>query len=285
MNIKFFVTVFALLISLSISCCVAPPKIPASLETLPPDITREILRIAAIENGTINTQILAQGILSTIATNKVLRAAINNSQNILSILRMLEDHEALDLAKRLKIIQTFKMVSIRNGLCTTLTMKPVQDQTRFQQDQEIQDWLKVVQKRLDRNRKLVLLYDIVKSNSIEKRLMLPVCKDLLYRSDATDLAFILNSKDENGLTLLMFAVIQNNIELVDYFIALGANINAQANNGWTALMYACDEGDIEMVNYLLNAGADSNIRNNQDALALDIVRIRRYSEIIMLLEE
>lgn len=56
----------------------------------------------------------------------------------------------------------------------------------------------------------------------------------------------INNKDENGMTLLMWACDRGHIDLVKYLVANGCNVNLQDNDGLTCLHYAvsCDRMDV-----------------------------------------
>ncbi|XP_074600327.1 multiple ankyrin repeats single KH domain isoform X2 [Brevipalpus obovatus] len=57
-------------------------------------------------------------------------------------------------------------------------------------------------------------------------------------------------------TPLMEAAQEGHIELVRHLIAAGANVNAVTTSGETALMYACENGHTNVAETLIDAGAD-----------------------------
>lgn len=75
---------------------------------------------------------------------------------------------------------------------------------------------------------------------------------------------ILNTKDENGDTLLHIAVIENNPSIVSLLIAKGADVNAPGEEGYTPLHHATAVPDEQLslqnkaniIAQLLNSGAD-----------------------------
>lgn len=140
----------------------------------------------------------------------------------------------------------------------------------------------------------------------------------LYKNDRTsfDEAIAelddINYADNEGRSLLMYAVLENDIEVIRTLIDKGANVNLHDNNGWTALHFAASEylvtvvkllidknanvnakdsygnnviwravfsskGRGEIIQILLNNGADPNIANNSNVSALNLAnRIGNY---------
>ena len=50
------------------------------------------------------------------------------------------------------------------------------------------------------------------------------------------------------------------MEVVEFLVSAGADINAINNDGWTPLIYAAREGHIEVVKFLVSVGADIHIK-------------------------
>ena len=65
-------------------------------------------------------------------------------------------------------------------------------------------------------------------------------------------------KDEYGRTPLINAAFYNNVELIDWLVRNGANINASDNIGFTALHFAAQEANTESLKSLIKHGADLN---------------------------
>lgn len=65
--------------------------------------------------------------------------------------------------------------------------------------------------------------------------------------------------DPEQRTSLINATFYNNIELMNWLIENGANVDAQDLEGFTALHFACQENYIESVKILLAANANMNI--------------------------
>lgn len=78
----------------------------------------------------------------------------------------------------------------------------------------------------------------------------------------------IDHKDKNGLTPLMTAVINNNVELAKGLIERGANINAIDSQGNTALIYATGLNKKEMIETVLSANeVDVTHKNNRGVSA------------------
>ncbi|KAK6177454.1 hypothetical protein SNE40_015550 [Patella caerulea] len=82
---------------------------------------------------------------------------------------------------------------------------------------------------------------------------------------------LINSRDENGLTPLHYAVREENLCALGTLLDLQAEshtnlINTQDKEGLTPLHYAVEKGNIEMVRELLHRGADVSIEENDDFL-------------------
>ncbi len=64
-----------------------------------------------------------------------------------------------------------------------------------------------------------------------------------------------DTADKNGRSLLMVAVDQNRLGVVEYLLSEKVNVNAETVTGWTAIDLAEGKGRKEMFELLLNAGA------------------------------
>lgn len=68
-----------------------------------------------------------------------------------------------------------------------------------------------------------------------------------------------------GFTALHAAVIQGQVEAVEWLLSHGASVKVQKEEKWrdTALHYAAANGHAEVVKILLRFGANPNIKNFQ----------------------
>ena len=72
----------------------------------------------------------------------------------------------------------------------------------------------------------------------------------------------INDADENGDTALMYAVQNNNIELVRLLLENGADVNIENEQAETALHYAAEQQvNLQILELLLNRGADPNSKD------------------------
>jgi ankyrin repeat protein len=67
-----------------------------------------------------------------------------------------------------------------------------------------------------------------------------------------------------GSTTLGFATEGNHIEVVEAMLKRRANINGRAKDGLTALCFAASQGQLEMAQFLISKGADVNMLGPKD---------------------
>ena len=78
-----------------------------------------------------------------------------------------------------------------------------------------------------------------------------------------------NDKNVNGRTILMFAAMGGHLDVINYLIYNGANINAMSNIGNTALIYASSVGELKVMVELVRQGSDITITNGNGYTCLD----------------
>ncbi|KAJ6644845.1 Ankyrin repeat domain-containing protein 50, partial [Pseudolycoriella hygida] len=79
-----------------------------------------------------------------------------------------------------------------------------------------------------------------------------------------------NSKDQNGNTLLHLAASAGNCKIMELLLSKGAEINIQNNNKNTPLHQAVDNQNVEAVKLLTRRGASVSIENNQQVTPLKL---------------
>lgn len=84
--------------------------------------------------------------------------------------------------------------------------------------------------------------------------------------------------DWGGLTPLIFAARQGDLESVKLLIEAGADVNQQSEFGWTALLTATQNRYYELGAYLLEQGADPNLANRSGWNALYLATDNRNIE-------
>ena len=73
-----------------------------------------------------------------------------------------------------------------------------------------------------------------------------------------------NARNNQGITVLMFAAWDGSAEVVELLINAGADINARDDDDMTVLMFAAWSSSAEVVELLINAGADINAKDDED---------------------
>lgn len=85
---------------------------------------------------------------------------------------------------------------------------------------------------------------------------------------------MINKADNLGNTPLTTAMMEENLELIEYLIEKGADINLQNknNNANTPLHDAVIVGNKDIVNYLVKCGAYVNLKNNKGETPIDLAK-------------
>ena len=79
----------------------------------------------------------------------------------------------------------------------------------------------------------------------------------------------INSKDENGKTLLMKACCNTNLDLVKYLVENKADLTIKDNKNYNALMYAVEKSTLDIVRYLFEESDTINIEQlSKDQMGL-----------------
>jgi hypothetical protein len=81
-------------------------------------------------------------------------------------------------------------------------------------------------------------------------------------------ALVVNQRNKGGATSLHIACREGNFEIVKTLIDNGANVNIADNEGWTPLMRASLAGKKEIIEILLKNGAKANLLNSLNESAL-----------------
>lgn len=87
-----------------------------------------------------------------------------------------------------------------------------------------------------------------------------------------------NARSKEGARLLHDAVDWNDIPVARSLVAAGVDINDMSP--FTAVWWAADRGSLEMLEYLISAGADVNLRQKDDEPAICVAAQRRDARFV-----
>jgi len=91
--------------------------------------------------------------------------------------------------------------------------------------------------------------------------------------------------DDEGVSIFDMAITYNNIEMVEYLISKGLDINkTNRKSGFTSLMAAACYGRIDIAKLLLNSGADLELRDSKGFSAIDFARKMNKKSILKLFD-
>lgn len=86
-----------------------------------------------------------------------------------------------------------------------------------------------------------------------------------------------------GMPLIHCAVFYRQVKVIQYLVAMGANLNATDKSGNTALHLALNEGSTELVHYLLECQASLNIPNALGQTPLHLAVRKNHLPLVSLL--
>lgn len=92
-------------------------------------------------------------------------------------------------------------------------------------------------------------------------------------------------KSKSGRLSLNWAAFYGYTEIVKLLLDNGAAINAQNNSGFTAIHHAVENNQKETVVLFIKAKADLSIANNNGVKPIDTALMKKYSAIVLLLEQ
>lgn len=104
---------------------------------------------------------------------------------------------------------------------------------------------------------LKTLFDHVKENNLDR------LRVQLKPSD-------LDSLDEQGMSLLHWATDRNAVDIIDYLVKCGANVNQLDAEQQTALHYAASCGHVEALRCLLSLNAELELRDADGQTCIDV---------------
>jgi ankyrin repeat protein len=94
-----------------------------------------------------------------------------------------------------------------------------------------------------------------------------------------------NAKNNQGVTVLMAAILKNNVQVAQMLVDKGADVSAKTEAGLTPLMFAASVGNPAMVKLLLAKGADAAVKDQLGKTASDYAKEKGFVEVADLLEK
>ena len=88
-----------------------------------------------------------------------------------------------------------------------------------------------------------------------------------------------NFKRDRGITPLHNAAVGGEVEIVELLIAKGANVNVTCDKGITPLIIAAIGGDMDVIEILINQGANINAKDDFGRSPLHIAIEYEYDEL------
>lgn len=85
--------------------------------------------------------------------------------------------------------------------------------------------------------------------------------------------------NKSGWTALHYACTNGHLQIAEFLLNKGAQVNALSDSDTTPLMMAVRSGNIQLVRLLLDRGADLQIRNHQGFNAIDVADLFSQEEI------
>lgn len=124
---------------------------------------------------------------------------------------------------------------------------------------------------------IVKIFNILRENDLDKYRQTPykyVKKENDYQkllSVLIDNGLDIDRKDENGKSILFYAIGNKDIETVEFFLNAGADINVQDKDGKTVLFQECLKGysNYEMIDYLFDKGIDVDHQDFDERTIVD----------------
>lgn len=91
--------------------------------------------------------------------------------------------------------------------------------------------------------------------------------------------------DDEGVSVFDIAITYDNLEMVEYLIAHGRDVNqTNRRSGFTPLMAAACYGRVEIAKRLVAQGADQNARDSKGFSAVDFARKMNKKSVLEVLE-
>lgn len=83
---------------------------------------------------------------------------------------------------------------------------------------------------------------------------------------------------ESMMRTISYGKWHENIKRTKFFLEKGVNINTQDDDGNTLLHYAVINGDNNFVEFLLRSGADKNLKNKKNFTPIHYAKVNGYEQ-------
>ena len=80
-----------------------------------------------------------------------------------------------------------------------------------------------------------------------------------------------NVKDDYGRAPLYSAAYFNSVEALQFLVSVGAEVNAKDNGGWTPLHRATESNSVEAMRFLVSVGADAAAKDDEGKMPLEVI--------------
>jgi len=122
------------------------------------------------------------------------------------------------------------------------------------------------------------------SSKIDDLIAASFANHKVFVDEVLDEGLSVNRANKAGDTALMWASKKDeNLEMVSYLLARGADTDKQNNDGFTALICAAFKGSVEVAQLLLERGANMELADKDGWTALMWAAIKGHSEVVRLL--
>ncbi|HEV2601148.1 MAG TPA: ankyrin repeat domain-containing protein [Candidatus Babeliales bacterium] len=88
-----------------------------------------------------------------------------------------------------------------------------------------------------------------------------------------------------GWTPLIYAVQKNKLDVVQFLVKAGVDIEAISSSSMTALMYAAASGNLAIVKFLVEAGADIDAKDKNGVLAWQYAQAKGHESVVQYLKD
>jgi ankyrin repeat protein len=113
---------------------------------------------------------------------------------------------------------------------------------------EAKEVMELIGKPCPKQSRFSNIFDAAKEGNVE---------DLRYFVEKRGVC--INTKNDNGVMLQVFAAGNSNVNVIKYLVFAGVNVNTISDNGMTSMHYAAFGGNIDVLEYLISLGADINV--------------------------